>query len=145
MSITVLWFVSGMILLTLEVLSVSLVLGFFGVGACIAGAAAYMDASLGWQVGLFIVSSLLTLVVLRDRLKTVLSGRRHSATDRTHPLEGGQGVATRDVGPGMLGEVDVNGSFWRATAAVHIPSGTAVRVLGTLPDDELVLRVETLA
>ena len=40
-----------------------------------------------------------------------------------------------------MGEVSIDGSFWRAVAETEIHEGRPVRVLGTQPGDALMLRV----
>ena len=42
---------------------------------------------------------------------------------------------------GEVGEVSIDGSFWRAVAETEIHEGRPVRVLGTQPGDALMLRV----
>jgi membrane protein implicated in regulation of membrane protease activity len=137
------WLIAGLILLTIEVLSVTLVLGFFGLGALAAAVAAYAEAGTEVQTAVFVAASLATLALLRGRLRGVFGGRsQQGSSERVHPLMGSNGRATRAIRAGVPGEVEVGGSFWRAVAQGEIAEGRAVRVTGTSPGDEMLLVVE---
>lgn len=150
-SVPLIWFVLGSVLLLAELMTPALVLLFFGVGAWAAACAALLGLNLSWQLMVFILVSLLTLLVLRRRLRAVFGGRSHKAGTSdangdggqplAHPLTGRQGVVSKALHPGQVGEVSIDGSFWRAVADTQIDRNRPVRVLGTLPADGLVLRV----
>lgn len=150
-SAPLIWFVLGSAFFLAELMTPALVLLFFGVGAWAAACAALLDLTLSWQLMVFILVSVLTLLVLRRRLRAVFGGRSHKAGNNdangnggqplAHPLTGRQGVVSKALHPGQVGEVSIDGSFWRAVADTHISRDRAVRVLGTLPADGLMLRV----
>ena len=142
MTAPVLWFLSGVLLLLIEVMSPAFVLLFFAAGAWAAAGAAWCGAPLAWQIAVFMLCSLLTLLFLRRRLRAVFSGRSKTAviTDG-HPLTDRQGIVSKGIHPGIIGEIRIGGSFWRATADSPLNEGTPVQVLGCVPGNELVLRV----
>lgn len=149
MSSSLLWFLLGIAFLLAELMTPATVLLFFGVGAWAAAAAALLGLATGWQLAAFMVVSLLTLIFLRRHLRAIFSGRSHKAAaensqPQAHPLSGRQGIVSRTLRPGQVGEVSIDGSFWRAVAQSEIHEGRPVRVLGTLPADALVLRVAPL-
>lgn len=149
MSPSLLWFLLGIGFLLAELMTPATVLLFFGVGAWAAAAAALLGLATGWQLAAFMAVSLLTLIFLRRHLRAIFSGRSHKAATESrqpqaHPLSGRQGVVSKTLRPGHVGEVSIDGSFWRAVAQNEIPEGRPVRVLGTLPADALVLRVAPL-
>lgn len=142
MSAATIWILLGTLCFGVEVISMTLVLVFFGVGAWAAAAAAWLDLTFAPQVLLFITCSLLTLVLLRSRLRRVFSGQaRTSRPAPEHLLIGRTGVVTKALHHGETGEISIDGSFWRAVAESDIAEGKPVRVLGHRPGDELVLRV----
>ncbi|MDE7241392.1 NfeD family protein [Desulfovibrio sp.] len=156
MSLPLIWFLLGVAFLAVELVNPTLVLGFFGIGAWVTACAALLGLAPAWQIVLFIAASLLALRLLRRRFRHVFGGRAEAATDPhdyggsseaapPHPLAGHTGRVSRPVRPDGRGEVRIDGSFWRAVAPVYIPEGREVRVLGAMPEDSLVLRVEPLA
>lgn len=145
MGMTLIWFFIGIGFLLVELAFPALVVMFFGLGAWAAAIPAALGGTLKLQLAVFIGVSLASLLLLRRYAKSVFGGRARTArAGAPHPLAGQQGVASKDLHPGEVGEVSIGGSFWRAVADVHLSEGAAVRVLGTLPDDELVLHVEPL-
>lgn len=146
MNPSLLWFLLGIAFLLAELMTPTTVLLFFGVGAWAAAAAALLGLATGWQLAVFMVVSLLTLIFLRRHLRAIFGGRSHKAAmensqAQAHPLSGRQGIVSKTLYPGEVGEVSIDGSFWRAVAPSEIREGRPVRVLGTLPSDALVLRV----
>ena len=79
-------------------------------------------------------------------MRAVFGGRAHRVDDQgghapTHPLTNRVGTVSKTLRPGEVGEVSIDGSFWRAVAETEIHEGRPVRVLGTQPGDALMLRV----
>lgn len=152
MNAPLLWFILGAAFFVAELMTPAMVLLFFGVGAWAAALAALMGLGLAWQLITFICLSLLTLLFLRRRLRAVFGGRAHRVpagncnghgeeSCTPHPLAGRQGVISKVVYPGEIGEVSIDGSFWRATAHENLAEGSPVRVQGADPADALVLHV----
>jgi membrane protein implicated in regulation of membrane protease activity len=145
MSGTVLWVIGGVLCALVELAVPFMVLIFFAFGAWTAAVAAWLGYGLDWQLGAFITVSILSLVLLRRHARTFFSGRARSGEDEgAHPMTGRSGVVSKTIPPFESGEVDIGGSFWRATAGRHIDFGEQVRVLNALPDDALTLHVEPL-
>ncbi len=154
MSAPLLWFLLGLAFLAAELATPTLVLLFFGAGAWAAACSALLGLAVSTQVEVFILVSLLTLMLLRRHVRAVFHGRARQAEDADgahdpdgeaappHPLTGRTGVVSKALRPGAVGEVRVDGSFWRAMAAAPLAAGSPVRVTGSQPGDTLVLRVE---
>lgn len=141
------WFLVGLAFLGIELASPTLVLIFFGIGAWATALAALADTSLSVQLVCFMLVSILSLLLLRRHLRSVFGGRAHGPGPEDdsappHPLAGRVGVVSRPIAQGMAGEVDIDGSFWRAVSTGPIAAGAQVRVLGTQAGDGLLLRVE---
>ena len=153
MNAPLLWFIVGVAFFVAELMTPAMVLLFFGVGAWASALAALLGMDLAWQIVVFICISLLTLLFLRRRLRAVFGGRssRNPSANcdgqdeeqcAPHLLTGRQGVVSKALRPGQVGEISIDGSFWRATAHEHIAAGSPVLVLGADPDNALVLRVQ---
>jgi len=143
MSEAVLWVIGGVLCALVEMALPLMVVIFFAFGAWAAAAAAGLGYALGWQLGTFILVSILSLVLLRKHAKDFFSGRAKSGEDDgAHPMIGRSGVVSKIITPYEPGEVNIGGSFWRATADKPLDFGEQVRVLTAMPDDALTLYVE---
>ena len=142
---TVLWVISGVLCALVELTAPLMVLIFFAFGAWAAAVAAGLGYGLDWQLGTFIAVSILSLVLLRKHAKAFFSGRAKSGADEgAHPMVSRNGVVSKVITPLEPGEINIGGSFWRATADKPVDCGEQVRVLSPLPDDALTLFVEPL-
>ncbi|MCL2123171.1 MAG: NfeD family protein [Desulfovibrionaceae bacterium] len=145
MSVTALWVAGGVLCALVELATPFMVLIFFAFGAWAAAVAAGFGYGLDWQLGTFIAVSILSLAVLRKHAKAFFSGRARSGNDEgAHPMMDRSGVVSKIITPFEPGEVNIGGSFWRATAGRPVDVGEQVRVLSALPDDALMLYVEPL-
>ena len=79
MNAPLLWFIVGVAFFVAELMTPAMVLLFFGVGAWASALAALLGTDLAWQIVVFICISLLTLLFLRRRLRTVFGGRSSRA------------------------------------------------------------------
>ena len=145
MSMMVVWVVCGVACALAELVTPLMVLIFFAFGAFAAAIAAGLGYGLEWQLGIFITVSILSLALLRKHARAFFSGRARSGEDAgAHPMIGRSGVVSKLIAPFEPGEVNIGGSFWRATASSPVDFGEQVRVLSALPDDALTLHVEPL-
>jgi membrane protein implicated in regulation of membrane protease activity len=143
MSGTVVWVIGGVLCALVELAIPLMVLIFFAFGAWAAAVAAWLGYGLDWQLGTFIAVSILSLALLRKHARAFFSGRAKSGEDEgAHPMAGRSGVVSKTITPFEPGEVNIGGSFWRATAMRPVDFGEQVRVLSALPDDALTLCVE---
>ena len=147
MAVAGIWFVVGVALFVVELVSPLFVTFFFGLGAWAAGVAALFTDDLGVQVLVFGVASVLFLLALRRTLLRTFRGRSklssEAAAEGLPSLNAGKSATvTRPIARGSVGEISVVGSYWRAVASVDVPEGAPVRVIGHVPDDELTLEVE---
>ena len=126
-----LWFGLGVVLLLLEFASPGVVLIFFALGAwLVALLCLTAEVSLNLQLGVFVVSSVVLLLVFRKRIK----GR----IDRPQPAAGGtvsdefvgrRALVTREIRSGRSGRVDYRGTTWKAESGERIPQGAAVEIV----------------
>jgi membrane protein implicated in regulation of membrane protease activity len=108
-----LWVLFGFVLLGLELLSTSLHLGFFGVGAIAVGliVAAGFAQPLWLEWLLFTVISVAALLLFRQPL---LRRFRDVDSGPVDALEGENAVAMEEIGIDGIGKAEMRGSAWSA-------------------------------
>jgi len=139
------WFLIGLLLLLSEFAIPGLILFFFGVGAWIvAGLCLLTEISLNVQLGIFIGSSVLSLVILRSWLKGMFIGHVKATQDLTEDLQefvGERAVVKKTITPKLPGKVELHGTNWTAEAAEEISDGAVVEVVAK---DNLTLKVKAV-
>jgi len=142
------WFLVGLVLLVLEFIMPGLIIGFFGVGAWIVAIicllSAYVTGSINAQLIIFIISSVLSLLLLRKWLKGVFVGHVKSKQDMTADLDefiGERVVVKEKITPKAGGKVELHGTNWEAEADEEIAEGTVVEII---EKDNITLKVKTL-
>ena len=137
------WFFTGLLFLGIDLAFPHLVLLFFGIGAIAAAFFSFFGSGLQLELVAFIFFSIASLLLLRRKLSKVFGGGMiaRKGDEIKHPLVGHIGTVSRDIAPGVTGEVSIDGSFWRATASMEIRVGTRVTVLGVSEQDALTLVV----
>ncbi len=122
------WAIVGLLLLILELATVSFILCFIGMGALIVALATWIGItpSFSSQLIVFTVSSLLLLFLLRRTAKKLFAGH-----DNAPPDYAGQKVPViRPIPPGGEGTIQYRGSDWIAFSdtAQAIPAGAVVQI-----------------
>lgn len=134
------WFLSGVVFLMLELMVPGFVVFFFGLGAWCAALALYLyPMAFGYQLLVFLVASLLLLALLRSTVKQVFLGRSSDkdAMDLSSLFQGTAEVVD-DIVPPAIGSVKYSGTFWQAEADQPLVRGTVVRILAK---NNLILKV----
>jgi len=124
----VIWFLIGLFLLVSEFFIPGLIILFFGVGCWVASLALLFmpDMPLNVQLVIFLVSSVLSLFLLRNSLKKWI-GKSDKTDDSTlEEYVGKQCMAETDFLPGTEGKVSFRGAQWEATSTSEIKKGDAV-------------------
>ncbi len=114
----------------LEAMTAGLVSIWFCIGAVVALIASVMGASLGMQIALFSVVSLLSMALIRPFAKKFL-GTKTEATNADRIL-GAEAVVVEGINNLQAkGQIRVLGESWtaRSQEEVEIPEGSSVRVL----------------
>ena len=138
MSVAAMWFILGIILLAVELVSPVFVLFFFGLGAWAAGVTALFVDDLAIEVVVFGASSVVFLLSLRRLFVRSFRGKTQISSDAAsvglpNLHAGKMGTVTRPIPVNGVGEISVSPEAQ--------PEGAQVRVLGHIPDDELTLEV----
>ena len=128
----VIWFVIGLALFLLEFVLPGFILFFFGVGAwVVAMAVFFFDLSLNAQLLLFIVSSLISVLLLRNWLKRKFGDSDVNLSKLEDEFVGKIAIAETSIGPGMNGKVEFKGTSWEATSDDAIAIGESVMITAT--------------
>ena len=128
------WFIIGVSLLFIEFSMPGLVVFFFAVGAWIVTIICFfVDISINTQLLIFLVTSIASLLLLRQRLKTVFSGysspRKDVSTDMDD-FTGKTATVTREIRHNKKGRVEFHGTNWDAEAEETIEVGATVEIVG---------------
>ena len=125
------WFLIGIFFYVVELVIPGFIVFFFGIGAWFTALAVYLaDISTSAQLGVFLVTSLVTLFLLRKYIQTVFIGsaQHDDPSVKAEPVSH-TGVVTEDIIPPGKGRVKYGGSFWRAVADERISVGTTVKII----------------
>ena len=141
----IIWTLVGLALMFLELMLPGLIVIFFGLGALIVAAVCFFtEISLNWQLGIFIVSSLALLIILRGLLKKVFRGHSSSASGAEGNLSefiGQRAIVKQKITAQRPGKVEFHGSDWSATAEGTIEEGATVEITA---QDNITLKVKSL-
>ena len=139
------WFLVGFAFFLLEFMLPGLICAFFGVGAWIVAIICFVvPVNFNVQLLLFMVSSILLLLVLRQKLKGVFLGHTGNAQELTETLKefvGERAVVVEAITPQAGGKVEFHGTRWSALADQDIAEGANVEVTSK---ENLTLRVKPL-
>lgn len=128
------WFVIGLALLLIEFAMPGLIIFFFGIGAWVVSALCFfVDISINAQLIVFIVSSVLFLLVLRSRLKSLFSGFGSAKEDMSSDMPeliGETALVKETIKANIKGRVEIHGTNWDAVAEEEIEKGTSVVIVG---------------
>ena len=142
------WLMIGVMLLFLELALPGFILFFFGLAALITALVAWLTPiAIAWQLGLFIVSSLVTTFTLRNviqrRFLDSPKGEEGEDPDEDVILAvpGDRAVVGVSIKPPSEGRINYSGTSWRATADEMIEEGEIVAVVR---QENLVIHVEKI-
>ena len=148
-SVLIFWFVLGLVLLVIEVMTPGVIALFFGLGAWVVllvAAAADVPAWGQWTI--FCVSSVVFLAVLRKHVIRWFAGFKTSKKNSlSEPMVAGRYIGQEvdvleDIVPGRPGAVEFNGTRWQAKAKAGLLKGDRARIVGL---EELAFWIEPLA
>jgi membrane protein implicated in regulation of membrane protease activity len=130
------WFLAGIFLMFTEFLIPGFIIFFFGLGAIITAILSWLGIlnSIDLQIIVFIVSSLLTLVLFRNKGKKYFKGRVRKADVEESPSQniiGEKVIVSEEINPAKLtGKVELHGTMWNATSGEVIHAGESVEITG---------------
>ncbi|MBO5138480.1 MAG: NfeD family protein [Bacilli bacterium] len=121
------WFITFLILLFIEIITVNLVSIWFAIGALAAFVSAFFTDLLPMQLLVFVVVSVISLIVTKPVVKK-LRVRKVQATNLDRVLEM-DGIVTDLIVPNEIGEVKVDGKRWSAVSSEKIEVGSLVEIM----------------
>lgn len=139
------WLIIGVMLFFLEMALPGFILFFFGLGAIVTALAAWLTPlSIAGQLALFIVSSVISVLTLRNFIQTRLfpapaEDGEQEDEDVVQAAPGDKGVVAVTIEPPSEGRIKYAGTFWRATADEKIDEG---EIIAVVYQKDLVIHVE---
>jgi membrane protein implicated in regulation of membrane protease activity len=127
----VIWFLIGLVLLVLELVLPGLIIMFFGLGAWITSLCIILfHPGINLQLIIFIVTSILSLVLLRRYIKTKFFDEdRAKSSALDDDFIGKTAIADEFLKPGIAGRISFKGTTWNAISDVEIEAGEQVKIL----------------
>jgi membrane protein implicated in regulation of membrane protease activity len=145
------WFGTAVILIILELLlGASFVLLCLGISATIVGIALLCYHQLSWeyQLLLFAITSICSLLLWKLRLRQLLQASKHSTAHNKQPFNSalnrrseqyiGRTVTLNEPIVNGRGRIHIDDSYWRVEGE-DVPAGTLVQIIAV---DGVVLKVE---
>jgi inner membrane protein len=127
----VIWIIIGFVLFLLEFVLPGLILFFFAVGAWIVAILClFLDLGINEQLIIFLISSVVTILLLRKWLSKILWKRKHSTELLEDEFLGKTAKAETAISPGQNGKVDFKGTTWQAASEDTIEKGENVIIIG---------------
>ena len=135
------WAVVSIVCLILELSSGYFCIICFSIGAFFSIVAAVFGLGIYWQLFIFAIFSLLSVLFVRPVALRYLHKNDPNKPSNADALIGRTGKVTEPITVGSNGYVQIDGDLWRAVSNSDIPVGTTVRVIGR---ESTIITVETL-
>ena len=137
------WAVIAVVCLILELSSGDFFIICFSIGAVFALISAVLGLSIYWQIFIFAIFSLLSVIFVRPVALRWLHKNEPNKPTNADALIGRTGRVTEAIAKGGNGYVQIDGDLWRAVSPSEttIAVGTTVRVIGR---ESTIITVEKL-
>ena len=131
LSAAVIWIIIGFVFFLLEFVLPGLILFFFAVGAWIVAILClFLDFSINQQLIIFLISSIVSILLLRKWLSKILWKKKHPSELLEDEFLGKTAKAETNISPGENGKVDFKGTTWPAASEDIIDKGENVIIIG---------------
>lgn len=135
------WAVVAIVCLILELSSGDFFIICFSIGAVFALISAVLGLSIYWQVFIFALFTLLSVLFVRPVALRYLHKNDPNKLSNADALMGRTGRVTEKIKADASGYVQIDGDLWKAVSKSDIAVGTTVRVIGR---ESTILTVEQL-
>ena len=135
------WAVVAIVCLILELSSGDFFIICFSIGAVFALISAVLGLSIYWQVFIFALFTLLSVLFVRPVALRYLHKNDPNKLSNADALMGRTARVTEEIKAGASGYVQIDGDLWKAVSNSDITVGTSVRVIGR---ESTILTVEQL-
>lgn len=121
------WMAAAVVFLIIELLSPTLIFVSFAVSAAIAGIYAQLNPTeYYWQIGIFIIATVVLLPLSRKAAKKLIKPSDDSNVDA---MIGKLALVTAAIDPDHGGKVKFEGEIWQAQSEEAIAENTKVRII----------------
>jgi membrane protein implicated in regulation of membrane protease activity len=149
MSIYLIWFLIGIGFLIAEFIIPTFIMFFFAIGAIIVSiVTACFDLSINSQIILFGLSSVISLVLLRNYMKNIFKGNESKGKDKyfDNSIDSNKNIAivSKTIEPNSFGEIKYKGTFYKAQSENLIDEGKKVKVVSKGDEEGSFFTVEEI-
>ena len=142
------WFFIGLGFFVLEISAPGFIVFFFGLGSWIVAITLGLlkiNLNLNEQIILFVVTSLISLILLRAYLKNIFYGdQRIRNFKKDTDNENMHAIVSKTIKANEFGEIKFKGTFYQAKSNATIKEGTSVRVLNSEDKETNFYKVEKI-
>ena len=137
------WGIIAVLCLILELSSGDFFIICFSIGAGFAVVGAALGLGIYWQIFIFAIFSLASVLFVRPVALRWLHKNEPNKPSNADALLGRTGRVTETIQAGGNGYVQIDGDMWKAVSSstIDIPEGTTVRVIGR---ESTIITVERL-
>ena len=137
------WGIIAVLCLILELSSGDFFIICFSIGAVFAVVGAALGLGIYWQIFIFAICSLASVLFVRPVALRWLHKNEPNKPSNADALLGRTGRVTETIQAGGNGYVQIDGDMWKAVSSstIDIPEGTTVRVIGR---ESTIITVEQL-
>ena len=134
MSIYLIWFLIGTAFLIAEFTMPAFIMFFFAIGAYVVTIiTAFYDLSINSQIILFGLSSIISLVLLRNYMKNIFKGNESKGEDKyfDNSIDPKNNIAivSKTINLNSFGEIKYKGTFYKAQSESLINEGKKVKIV----------------
>lgn len=127
------WFIVGIVFLLAELIMPGFIIFFFGIGGLVTSLCTYLFGitSVVIQIIIFLTSSLLSLVLLRNFFSSLFKGKVDSVNKLKDEFIGRRAIVIKEIKPNSLhGKIEINGTHWEADSEFYIEKDSVVEITG---------------
>ena len=135
------WAIIAIVCLILELSSGDFFIICFSIGAVFAVISEVCGLSIYWQIFIFAIFSLLSVLFVRPVVLRYLHKNDPNKPSNADALLGRTGKVTEPISAGQSGYVQIDGDMWKAVSQQSIAVGETVRVIGR---ESTIITVEML-
>jgi membrane protein implicated in regulation of membrane protease activity len=135
------WAIIAIVCLILELSSGDFFIICFSIGAVFAVISEVCGLSIYWQIFIFAIFSLLSVLFVRPVALRYLHKNDPNKPSNADALLGRTGKVTEPISAGQSGYVQIDGDMWKAVSQQDIAVGETVRVIGR---ESTIITVEQL-
>jgi len=145
MSVYLIWFLIGVGFLVAEFIMPTFIMFFFAIGAIFVSIiTAFSDLSINFQIILFAISSIISLVLLRNYMKNIFKGFESKGQDNYFDNLEKIAIVSKAIDANTFGEIKYKGTFYKAQSKISIREGRKVKVVSKGDDQGSFFTVEEL-